>query len=84
MKVQIKAASTWDFNNKVIIEVNTIDEAINRLQTDKNLVLSIIGTNSSIYNKIYNTYTIPKSFIVDIIKNKDYDISITLYDYYIE
>ena len=84
MKVQIKAASTWDFNNKVIIEVNTIDEAINRIQTDKNLVLSIIGTNSSIYNKVYNIYTIPKSFIVDIIKNKDYDISITLYDDYIE
>ena len=52
MKVQIKAASNCNSDKQVIIEVNTIDEAIHKIQTDINLLLSIIGTNSSIYNKI--------------------------------
>ena len=84
MKVQIKAASNCDSDKQVIIEVDTIDEAINRIQTDINLFLSIINKYSWLYEIDYDTCIVPNTFIINTYKTKDYDISITLYDDYIE
>ena len=84
MKVQIKAASTCDSDKQVIIEVDTIDEAINRIQTDINLLLSIINKYSWLYEIDYDTCIVSNTFIINTYKTKDYDISITLYDDYIE
>lgn len=84
MKVQIEASSNWDFDNKVIIEINSIDEAIKRIQTDKNLVLSVIGKNSWLYNKEQNICLIPSQFIINTNKTEEYDVIIELYDNNIE
>ena len=84
MKIKICAASSWNFDKYVIIEVNSIDEAIKRIQDDKSLILSIIGMNSWLYDKNYKNCIIPNKFIIDIIKTKEYDVEIKLYDSYIE
>ena len=84
MKVQINAASNWDFNKNVIIEVNSIDEAIKRIQEDKNLVLSVIGKNSWLYDKEHDNYLTPNCFIVNTNKTEEYDVEIELYDSYTE
>ena len=54
MKVKIYAASSWNLDKYIIIEVNSIDEAINKIKTDKTLVLSIIGNRSWLYNENIN------------------------------
>ena len=84
MRVQISATSNWDFDKTVIIEVNSIDEAIKRIQEDKNLVLYVIGDNSWLYDKKHNNYLTPNCFIININKTEEYDVEIELYDYYIE
>ena len=84
MKVQINAASDWDFDKNVIIEVNSIDEAIKRIQKDKNLVLSIVDKGILLYDKENDNYLIPTCFIVNTNKTEEYDIEIELYDDYLE
>ena len=84
MRVQISATSNWDFDKTTIIEVNSIDEAIKRIQEDKNLVSYVIGDTSWLYNRRNNIILTPNSFIIDINKTEEYDVAIELYDYYIE
>ena len=84
MRVQICAVSSWYDEKQVIIEVNSIDEAIKRIQEDKNLVLSIIGKNSWLYDKEHNDYLTPTCFIVNTNKTEEYDVEIELYDDYLE
>lgn len=84
MKVKICAASDLSFNNPIIIEINSIDEAIKRIQEDKNLIFSIIGKKSWIYDKKHDIYSTPNQFIINTNKTKEYDIEIELYDNYIE
>ena len=84
MRVKISASSNWNFDKLIIIEVNSIDEAIKRIQEDKNLVLSIIGENSWLYDKEYDNYLTPNCFIVNTNKTEEYDVEIELYDGYLE
>ena len=84
MKVQINAASDWDFDKNVIIEVNSIDEAIKRIQEDKDLILSVVDETSWLYDKENDNYLIPTCFIVNTNKTEEYDIEIELYDDYLE
>ena len=84
MRVQICAVSSWYDEKQVIIEVSSIDEAIKRIQEDKNLVLSIIGKNSWLYDKEHNDYLTPTCFIVNTNKTEEYDVEIELYDGYLE
>lgn len=60
MKILVNATSNFGFNK--IIEVNSLDEAIERLRTDKELVESVIDKS---YSWIA-TDLIPDSFIVSI------------------
>ena len=83
MKVKICAASSWKLNKHVIIEVNSIDEAINKIKTNKDLVSNIIGNTSWLYDENNNIET-PNTFIIDTHKTKEYDILIQLYDRYVE
>ena len=84
MRVQVSATSSWDFDKNTIIEVNSIDEAIKRIQEDRNLVSYVISDNSWLYNKRNKTFLIPNQFIININKTEEYDIDIELYDNYIE
>lgn len=84
MKVQISATSNWNFDKNEIIEVNSIDEAIKRIQEDRNLVSYVIDDNSWLYDKCNNILSTPNSFIIDINKTEEYDVAIELYDNYIE
>ena len=84
MKVQINATSNWDFNKNVIIEVNSIDEAIKRIQEDKNLILSVVDKTSWLYDKEHDNYLNPTCFIVNTNKTEEYDVEIELYDDYLE
>lgn len=83
MKVKVCAASSWNLDKHVIIEVNSIDEAINKIKTNKNLVSNIIGNTSWLYDE-NNSITIPNTFIIDTHEIKEYDILIQLYDRYVE
>ena len=78
MRVQISATSNWDFDKTTIIEVNSIDEAINRLRTDKELVMQVIDEDCSWITTEYCN----NSFIVHIpeFSPKDYDLEIEIYD----
>lgn len=79
MKVSITASSTLYSKHKVI-EVATIDEAIRRLQTDKELVKSVIDEDySSFYDKV------PTDFVVKTYSyENDCLFDIEIYDYYRE
>ena len=83
MKVKICAASSWNLAKFIIIEVNSIDEAINKIQTNKNLVSNIIGNISWLYNENNNIET-PNTFIIDTHKTKERDALIQIYDRYVE
>ena len=79
MRVQIKAASS--LTKKEIIEVNSIDEAIKRVQTDKTLVQSLIdNTYSWIDDDEEDIY----SFIILTSPSQDYDVKLIIYDFYYE
>ena len=84
MRVQISATSNWDFNKTTIIEVNSIDEAIKRIQEDRNLVSYVIDNSSWLYDKYSKTVLVPNNFIINTNKTKEYDVEIELYDNYIE
>lgn len=78
MIINVKASSDL-FKNKVI-EVDSIEEAIKRLQTDRKLVTSVIDASySSAKDKA------PTSFIIETCPYDDnYDLEIEIYDYYRE
>ena len=81
MRVQISATSNWNFDKTVIIEVNSIDEAIKRVQTDKTLVQSVIDNDIS-----WQTKETPNAFIIftDFVFEEDFDVELIIYDYYWE
>ena len=83
MKIKVCAASSWKLDKFIIIEVNSIDEAINKIKTNKNLVSNIIGNTSWLYNENNNIET-PNTFIIDTHKTNAHDILIQLYDSYVE
>lgn len=80
MNINITSSSScWDKNKT--IEVNSIDKAIEKLRTDKELVKSVIDEE---YSNLKD-YLIPSTFIVKMysgIENCDYEIEIC--DSYIE
>lgn len=74
MKINIKRTSNWSLNN-LIIEVNSIDEAIKMLQTDMNLLKRTLKENSPI--------EIPNEFVIKTnIKEKSFEAKIEIYDTY--
>ena len=78
MKINIVASS--NMSKPKIIEVASIDEAITRLQTDKELVKSIIDED---YSTVCNN--IPTDFIVKTYSiEDDCSFEIEIYDYYRE
>lgn len=79
MRVQITAASS--LTKKEIIEVNSIDEAIKRVQTDKKLVQSLIDNESS---DTHNGRTVNSFIIFTNCSEQDYDAELIIYDYYWE
>lgn len=78
MKILVNATSNFGFNK--IIEANSLDEAVERLRTDKELVESVIDKS---YSWIA-TDLIPDRFIVSILQKDGIDYEIELYDYYRE
>lgn len=79
MKINIVASSSYTNKNK-IIEAESIDEAIKRLQTDKELVKSVIDEN---YSRVYDST--PTDFIVKTYSDEnDCSYEIEIYDYYVE
>lgn len=79
MKINIVASSNFAGKNR-IIEVASIDEAIKRLQTDRELVESVIDKD---YSRVYDGA--PTELIVRTDSFEDdctYEIEI--YDYYRE
>lgn len=79
MKINITSSSSLHSNNKKI-EVSSIDEAIKRLQTDKELVKSVIDED---YSSIHNN--VPTDFVVKTYSyEEDCDFEIEVYDYYRE
>ena len=83
MKVKVYAASSWNLDKFIIIEVNSIDEAINKIKTNKDLVSNIIGNTSWLYNE-HNNIETPNTFIIDTHKTEERDVLIQLYDKYVE
>lgn len=77
MKILVNATSNFGFNK--IIEANSLDEAIERLRTDKELVELIIDKSYSWMDDL-----IPDHFIVSISQEDGIDYEIELYDYYRE
>lgn len=80
MKAKIKAASNGNYREK-IIEVNSIDEAIKRIQTDKELVRSLIYYKTS---WLTDELTVSSFIIYTNFNNPDWDIEIIIYDDYWE
>ena len=77
MKINITSSSSLRSNNKKI-EVASIDEAIKRLQTDKELVKSVIDED---YSSLHNN--VPTDFVVKTYSyEEDCDLEIEVYDYY--
>lgn len=78
MRINVIASS--DICKHKVIEVDSIEEAIKRLQTDRELVTSIIDPSiSSAKDKA------PTSFIIETCPyNDNYDLEIEIYDYYRE
>lgn len=76
MKINITRTSNWSLNN-LIIEVNSIDEAIKMLQTDMNLLKRTLEEDSLI--------EIPNEFVIKTnIKGKSFEAKIEIYDTYRE
>ena len=76
MKINITSSSSLHSNNKKI-EVSSIDEAIKRLQTNKELVKSVIDED---YSSIHNN--VPTDFVVKTYSyEEDCDFEIEVYDY---
>lgn len=77
--MKINITSTSNMYSNTIIEVNSIDDAIKRLQTDKELVLSSIDTK---YSDLKDLDYIPNQFYINTNKQEKYDVEIEIYDYY--
>ena len=76
MKINITRTSNLILNN-LIIEVNSIDEAIKMLQTDINLLKRTLEEDSPI--------EIPNEFVIKTnIKRKSFEAEIEIYDTYRE
>lgn len=80
MRVQIKAASSLTSKGE-IIEVNSIDEAIKRVQTDKKLVQSVISNE---YSWIADGASVSSFIVYTNLDEQDCETEIILYDYYWE
>ena len=79
MKINIVASSNFAGKNR-IIEVASIDEAIKRLQTDRELVESVIDKD---YSRVYDSA--PTDLIVRTDSfETDCSFEIEIYDYYRE
>ena len=80
MKVKITSVSAYS-DKKEIIEVNSIDEAIKRVQIDKTLVQSLIDNDISwqIKDASVNSFIIFTDF-----SGEDFDSELIIYDYYWE
>lgn len=79
MKINIVASSNFGGKNR-IIEVASIDEAIKRLQTDKELVKSIIDERWSHLDD-----SVPSKFIIRTYSDEnECSYEIEIYDYYVE
>ena len=80
MKINITSSSSLRSNNKKI-EVASIDEAIKRLQTDKELVKSVINEKDTWLKKDL----FPERFVVRTYSEVEgCDCEIEIYDYYRE
>lgn len=80
MKISIIATSGYASNAKVI-EANSIDEAIKRLQTDKELIKSIVNITTTWLDKDL----IPEDFVLKTYAYKEgCDYTIEIYDGYRE
>lgn len=80
MKINIVASSTFQNINK-IIEVNYIDEAIQRLRTDKELVKSVIDEDITEIEEDL----IPDKFVLKTFSwQESCEYEIEIYDYYRE
>ena len=76
MKINITRTSNLSLNN-LIIEVNSIDEAIKMLQTDMNLLKRTLEKDSPI--------EIPNEFVIKTnIKGESFEAEIEIYDTYRE
>lgn len=82
MKINITATSKR--YKDTIIEANSIDDAIKRLQTDEQLVKSVIDSHSNLYHNINNPFVFPTKFVVNTHKYENYDVDIEIYDNYRE
>ena len=79
MKINIVASSNFAGNNR-IIEVASIDEAIKKLQTDRELVESVIDKD---YSRVYDSA--PTELIVRTDSfETDCSFEIEIYDYFRE
>lgn len=79
MKINIIASSNFGGKNR-IIEVASIDEAIKRLQTDRELVESVIDKD---YSRVYDSA--PTELIVRTDSfETDCSFEIEIYDYFRE
>lgn len=79
MKINITASSSFPDKNK-IIEVASIEEAIKRLETDKELVKSVIDERWSHLDD-----NVPSKFIIRTYSDEnDCSFEIEIYDYYVE
>lgn len=79
MKINIVASSNFAGKNR-IIEVASIDEAIKRLQTDRELVESVIDKD---YSRVYDSA--PTELIVKTDSfETDCSFEIEIYDYFRE
>lgn len=80
MKINIVASSTFQNINK-IIEVNYIDEAIQKLRTDKELVKSVIDEDITEIKEDL----IPDKFVLKTFScQESCEYEIEIYDYYRE
>lgn len=81
MKVRINATSNMRMNSEyTIIRVESIDEAIHKLQTDRDLMESVVDARYTQLGKL----EIPTSFVIDVDENYEYDAYIEIYDTYRE
>lgn len=80
MKINVTSASALLGQSK-IIEVNSIEDAIKRLQTDKELVKSIINENCTWLDE---DLTISRLVLNIQFLEKGCDYEIEIYDYYRE
>ena len=81
MKVRINATSNMRMDSEyTIIEVESIDEAIHKLQTDRDLIESVVDALYTYLEK----EEIPSLFVIDLRATDKYDAYIEIYDPYPE